>query len=186
MFKRFFLVIQLSIALVATAHSQIKISNAFGQLGIFYNTNDHSFALREHSIWLQSAVGMSLGKHFELGLKMNQYFRYGRQPYFDFLWDAGPFVRAKWNLKEYTHFYAELGLQGGNICPCGGIGAEYIIKQSGTYHISFTDGVVLKLKSQTYLFAEFYWNFTLERETADFGYINAYIGIRQYLRRDYH
>ncbi|MEL6650245.1 MAG: hypothetical protein AAFQ87_05495, partial [Bacteroidota bacterium] len=86
------------------------------------------------------AVGLSLGRHFEVGVEMNQLIRYGREPYFDYLWDAGPFVRAKWSLREYHHFYAELGLLGGNICSCGGRGSEYFIKQSGTYHLTFTNG----------------------------------------------
>ncbi|MEL6654487.1 MAG: hypothetical protein AAFQ87_27180, partial [Bacteroidota bacterium] len=59
---------------------------------------------------------------------------------------------------------------------------EYFIKQSGTYHLTFTNGSSLKLKNRTYLFAEFYWNFILGRETADFGYINLNLGVRQYLR----
>ncbi|MEL7530553.1 MAG: hypothetical protein AAFN10_04560 [Bacteroidota bacterium] len=184
MTKCFFLGIWLSIALIVPVQSQI--TNAFGQLGSFYNTNDHQFALREHSIWVQGAVGLSLGAYFEVGLKMNQFIRYGRKPYFDFLWDAGPFIRAKWNVKEYNYFYAELGVLGGNICFCGGIGSEYIIQRSGTYHISFTNGISLKLRPQSYLFVEYYWNFIIERETADFGYINASIGIRHYLRKDYH
>lgn len=172
----------LSFCIVSILGAQAQMTNAFGQIGLFYNTNDYRFAQREHSIWVNSAVGLSLGRHFEVGVEMNQFIRYGREPYFDYLWDGGPFVRAKWSLREYHHFYAELGVLRGNICPCGGRGSEYIIKERGTYHLSFTNGSALKLKPRTYLFAEFYWNFILGRETADFGYINLNLGVRQYLR----
>lgn len=182
MTKHLFLAIWLNLGLFITLNAQI--TNAFGQIGILYNSNDNQLDFREHRIWLHTAVGISIGRHFDVGIRMNQLWLYGSHPYFDNLWEGGPFVRAKWNLREYHHLYAELRLSRGNICTCGDQYSSFLVRESGTYHLAFAHGFTLKIAPNTHAYSELYWTFPLENETAELGYLNASFGIRHYLRKE--
>ncbi|MFK7920595.1 MAG: hypothetical protein AB8H47_01500 [Bacteroidia bacterium] len=180
MTKHFFLAIWLAFGLFFTLNAQI--TNAFGQIGGLYNTNNNQFAFREHRIWLNTAVGISIGRHFDVGVRMNQLWLHGLHPYWDHMWEGGPFVRAKWNIKEYHHLYAELRLTRGNICTCGDQRYSFLSRESGRYHVAFAHGFTLKIAPNTHAYSELYWNFPLENAATELGYLNASLGIRYYLR----
>lgn len=180
MTKCVFLAIWLNFGLIFTLDAQI--TNAFGQIGTFYNANDDQLTFREHRVWLQTAVGLSLKRNFAVGIRMNQLWRSVGQEYSTHLWEGGPFFRAKWNLREYYYLYAELGIYRGNICSCGELGSPFIIRKNGLHHLSFAHGFSLKFSTATYFYTEVYWNFILDKETVALGFLNASIGLRHYLR----
>lgn len=160
-----------------------QFHGGFGQFtGSYIRESGAGGFANEVEVNLRSSIGLDWGKHWSVGMRMNQIWYRASARRFEHMWLLGPFVRFGTEFEKPGRFFVEAGLMRGNYCTCRSLSGE-AYREDGLNYFAWGGGVEVRIISGMYVSGEIFFNHILGYPEPTYGYNGYLLGLVFHLSR---